>query len=413
MAFLNVLGSNNPTIEVSFDYQNDPTSVTQTWTDITPYLVSYSRQPVRTNEFDQPGPAGATITLRNDDARFIPDNATGPYFGGLKKFRRCRVRAQWLGVTYNRYWGYINDWPQSWAQAGKDQTVTLQLTDALTPMQIYDLQGQSFLAKLSGAAIGDVLTAAGFPNAGGGAPVLDTGNSTIVASGVLATGSYAAQRLKDIAATENGVVYADGAGIVNFHDRHRRLVGGSSVNPQGTIGDAFTEIPYADDPQPQYGDVWPIVNVTPSGGAIQTVTVPAGTASYFNTTLNYPPSGTYLATSAVEALSAAQYVANRYSNPVTRIPDVTLIGAANPALWPTILALDTSSKVIFKRRFLSHGVQAGTIALTEFCEGYGDDVHVGKDWRVHVPLSPADIQSYWVLGDSVYGLLGQTTKLAY
>src|SRR5690242_1187595 len=111
MAFLAVNGTNSPTIEVTFDFTNDPTSGSTTWTDITPYVVGYSRQPVRTNEFDQPGPATATVTLRNDDARFIPDNASGPYFGGLKKYRRIRIRAQWAGVTYDRFFGYVVDWP--------------------------------------------------------------------------------------------------------------------------------------------------------------------------------------------------------------------------------------------------------------------------------------------------------------
>src|SRR5690242_13390900 len=120
MAFLSTGVPNTPTIEVSFDYTNDPTSTTYTWEDITPYVVAYSRIPARTNEFDQPGPVGASITLRNDDARFTPDNAGGPYFGGLKKFRRCRVRCQWNAVTYNRYWGFVQDWPQAWDQAGKD-----------------------------------------------------------------------------------------------------------------------------------------------------------------------------------------------------------------------------------------------------------------------------------------------------
>jgi hypothetical protein len=409
VAFLDVLkGGICPTIEVAFDYQNDPTSVTTTWTDITPYLVSYSRSPVRANEFDQPGPAGASFVFRNDDARFIPDNTTGPYYGNLKPYRRIRVRAQWAGVTYNRYFGYIVDWPQSWDQYGLNQYVQINAVDALAPLEIYDLQGQSFSSKLTGAAIQDVLTAAAVPSSS-----LDTGNSTIVASGTLSTGAYALQRIKDIAATENGVCYANGAGVVNFHDRHRRITGGASVNSQGTIGDGGPgEIPYT-DPRPAFGDVWPIVNVTPNGGSVQTATNAAAAASFFNRTLNYPTGGSYLVSSATEAALAAQYISNRYSTPTTRINQVTLIGTANPQMWATILNLDTSNKVLFKRRYRSNGAISGTITLTEFVEGYADDVQIGKDWRITVPLSPADIQSYWLLGDSVYGLLGQTTRLVY
>lgn len=406
--FLPVLGNQCPYICVEIDWTNNPTSATQTWTDITPYVVAYSRQPVRVNEFDQPGPCGASITLRNDDARFTPDNTTGPYYGGLKPYRRVRVRALWNGTIYNRYWGFVTDWPQSWDAGGFDQSVTLNCVDNLTPLETYDLQGQSFASKLSGAAIQDVLTAAGATPSS-----LDPGNSTIVASGTLSTQSFALQRLKDISASENGVCYADGGGTINFHDRHRRLTGGASVNVQATIGDAYGEIPYT-DPNPIQGDVWPIVQVTPNGGTVQRVALSSGTSSFFNRTLNFPTGGTYLVSDSGEALQAAQYLSNRFgSDPITRIQSVTLIGTANPNLWATILSLDVSQKVLFKRRFLKNGVVAGTISLTEFVEGYGDDVTVGQDWRVKLPLSPADIQSYWVLGDSVYGLLGNTTRLAY
>ena len=102
MAFISIGAPGNPTIEVSFDYTHDPTSSAYTWTDISSFVVSYQRDPIRANEFDQPGPAGAQIVLRNDDARFTPDNASGPYYGGLKKYRRMRVRCKWAGVTYNR-----------------------------------------------------------------------------------------------------------------------------------------------------------------------------------------------------------------------------------------------------------------------------------------------------------------------
>jgi hypothetical protein len=408
MAFLDVMkGGICPQIEVTFDYTNDPSSGVFTWTDITPYVRSYSRNPVRTNEFDMPGPAGATLVLNNQDARFTPTNASGPYFGGLKPYRRFRVRALWNGVTYGRFWGYVTDWPEAWDNAGKLQTVTLQLVDAMAPLEVFDLQGRSFGAKLSAAALTDVVSAAGLT-----LTTIDTGNSTIVASGVLPAQSYAMQRIKDICATENGVCYADGSGNLVFHDRHHRLFNNTAVS--ATIGDGPGEIAYT-NPQPLIGDVWPVVQVVPNGGAVQQASLAAGVASYFSRTLNFPTGGTYLASSTTEALAAAQYLSSRYGAPITRIQSVELIGVQSPSTaWPLILAMDTSSKVVFRRRPLVNGAPtAGTISLTQYVEGYGETVVPGQDWRVSVPLSPADIQSYWVLGDAVYGLLGVTTKLAY
>jgi hypothetical protein len=394
---------NNPTICVELDYTNDPTDVTETWTDVTPYLVSYSRSPVRSNEFDQPGPAAATLVLRNDDNRFLPDNTAGPYYGGLKKYRRFRVMAKWAGVTYNRFWGYAVDWPQSWAQAGKDSTVTLQLADALTPLQVFDLEGQSISSTNAGFAIQGVLDLSGIHSYD-----LDDGISVLVGTGVLGAGSYAAQLVKDMAASENGVLFADGTGTIKFHDRHHRLTQARSLTSQATIGDLSGEVPYV-DPTPMFGDVWATVNVTPYGGTVaQSAFNAAASTSYFNQTLNFPPSGQYLVSSTSEALAAAQYLGYRYADPVTRVPSVTLVGTRNSTLWPTILGLDTSDLVTFKRR-----QSWGTLSVLQFVEGYGEQVTVGQDWRVSLALSGVDPQSYWLAGDSRLSLAGQTTRGGY
>ena len=418
--FLAVNGPTSPTIQVQFDYQNAPTSPTTTWTDITAYLVSYSRQPVRGNEFDQPGPASATIVLRNDDDRFTPNNAAGPYYGSLLKYRRMRVRAQWAGVIYNRYFGYVTDWPQSWAQSGKDKTVTLTLGDGMLPLATADVSlvrsggsgpggtidpnnpiGTVLPAAQSGAAIQTILTYANCPNPA----VLDTGVSAIPASDPLSSPTYAAQRIKDIAASENGFVYAAGDGTIIFHDRQHRLLSARSQTSQATIGTNPGEIPYTDNVQPDYGDAWTDIVVTPPTGSPGVASNPAAETQFFQSVLTFPPSGTYLVTTAGEAQSAADYLAARYSTPFTRIPNVELIGAAATALWSTILSLDVADQVLFKRD--------STISLPQFVEGYGDQVQVGKDWRVQLSLSPTQYESYWVLGDAVQGKLGQTTAISY
>lgn len=405
--FLPVNGASNPLLEVAIDFKNDPTNGLTTWAYVTSDIVAYSRQPVRSNEFDQPGPASASLTLRNDQAAYTPDNPAGPYYTELLKYRKVRVRAYWNGVIYNRFRGYVLDWPQTWDEYGKDQKVTLSLVDGLTPLTTYDLAGKSLASHLSGAATGIILGLGGVT-----ASALDTGLSTIAASGTLATGSYALQRIKDIGASENGVCFADGGGTIQFHDRSHRLTSGVSGTIQGTIGDAAGEVRYV-NPQPEYGDVWPIVAVTPFGGSVAQVVTDSGTASYFQQTLNFPPGGSYLVSDSSEAHNAAQYLSARYASPVTRVSSVDLIGARDPTTWPTILSLDTSDRVLFKRRFLSGGTIAGTISLSQFVEGYGDQVTVGQDWRVSTPLSPTDQQSYWALGDATYGLLGQTTRLFY
>lgn len=409
MTFIQVTpGSASPLIEVAIDFDNDPTSGTITWTDVSGDVVSYSRQPVRTNELDQPGGASASLKLRNDSGAYFPDNAAGPYFGKLKKLRRVRVRAQWAGVTYNRFWGYVEDWPASWGDAGgRDQQVTLQLSDGFEPLKTYDLMGRDFPGTLTGAAIGQVLTAAGIT-----AQNLDAGNDPIPDSGTLATGSMALQRLNDIAASESGICFADGGGTIQFHDRHRRIL--AETSPQmATIGDTFGASIRYTNPQPIFGDAWPIVAVTPAGGTTEVTTIQAGTASFFQRTLNWPTAGQYLVGDQAVARAASQYLASRYAAPVTRITSVELIGAHNPTFWPSILAIDTSTRISFRRRLLQAGTVAGTLLVDGFAEGYGDQVMIGQDWRVLVPITPGTINAFWLLADTTYGVLGVTTIPAY
>jgi hypothetical protein len=95
------------------------------------------------------------------------------------------------------------------------------------------------------------------------------------------------------------------------------------------------------------------------------------------------------------------------------VNSVFAIGAHDSSTWPSLLGLDTSDLVVFQRRFFNNGVVGGTISLNQIVEGYGDQVTVGRDWRVQLAMSPADTQRYWVLQDSVLGKLDTTTRVAY
>lgn len=55
-------------------------------------------------------PSEATIVLDNSDGRFSPDNAGGPYSGGLKLGRLVRLVAIHDGDWYFRFTGYITRW---------------------------------------------------------------------------------------------------------------------------------------------------------------------------------------------------------------------------------------------------------------------------------------------------------------
>jgi hypothetical protein len=84
-----------------------------TWTNVNAYLRSFSLTRGRQDELGRVATATLQVTLSNNDRRFDPTFVSGPHYGQLEPMRRIRVQAQWNGVIYNLFHGYIEGWPQS------------------------------------------------------------------------------------------------------------------------------------------------------------------------------------------------------------------------------------------------------------------------------------------------------------
>lgn len=404
MAFVS-LGPSLPSVEVSVDFENNPTSSTRTWVDITPYVKEFVTQRGRGDALSRPDTGTLTLTLSNIDGRFDPTNTAGPYYPNVLPMRRIRVRAQWDSVTYNVFHGYVEDWPLSFPDMNKNALVLARAVDALAILPLFDLGGQSFAAQRSDVRGSAVLAACGFGTA---EMNLSAGQSTLVASGTIAAGVTAQSHLLDVQASENGLLFPDAGGTILFHDRHYRLKNKSLS--AGTIGTGAGLIGYREI-RTSYGvaDVFTAVTVTPFGGTAEIVTDAAGTAAYYKRSLNWPVGGTYLVAPQGEGRNAAEHVADLYSQPALRVPEVAVVGAAGTANWPTILAREISDRVT-----ISHITPAGgTITGDKHIEGVGHSVTLDRDWATTLRLSDAASQTGWVLGDPTNGLLGVTTKLVY
>ena len=55
----------------------------------------------------------------------------------------------------------------------------------------------------------------------------------------------------------------------------------------------------------------------------------------------------------------------------------------------------------------------GTIETDAYLEAVSHDLAPGPVWQTTWQLSPADGDSYWILEDATFGILGETTRLAY
>ncbi|MGW3135889.1 hypothetical protein [Streptomyces sp. NPDC001139] len=109
------------------------------WTDITAYdmvrddsgniPISYG---ITSGEGSQTDRAQATLTLKNQDARFTRRNPAGPYYGAIGKGTKFRISVpDGLGGKSYRIWGEADSWVDDWDSTGTDVWVDTSVAGIL------------------------------------------------------------------------------------------------------------------------------------------------------------------------------------------------------------------------------------------------------------------------------------------
>ena len=136
-----------PTVSVQLSFT--PPFTTRAWVDVTPYVRAGQIHFGRQHELQQVVPSVLTLTLANQDARFLPWNTAGPYAAmgaGLVPEVSVRVLATWGSITYPVYDGYVDSWYPAFGPAGPDVTVTA--SDILSLLAIADLTSSAFSTQV-------------------------------------------------------------------------------------------------------------------------------------------------------------------------------------------------------------------------------------------------------------------------
>ena len=227
-----------------------------TWTDISPYVLSFTIS--RPSSREQ-GPllafqaATASIVLDNSDGRFDPDNLGGPYVSaGVSQVHAMipvRIRADFAGVDYPLFCGFADSWQETPVtySAGYSEW-TLSATDAfkvLAGITLPALLTPEGAGATTGARITDLLNRAGWYT-GSGKRQIATGDSTLQATSL---GDTALNLMQTAVDTEIGQLYVNGAGAVVFRNR-RALI----TDPRSSAAVAF----FSDTPS---GSVFPLTSV--------------------------------------------------------------------------------------------------------------------------------------------------------
>jgi len=377
------------TCEIAF--ATDPGD-TPTWTDVSEFHRSTTITRGRNHELDRVEAGKAKIRLRNVDGRFDPTNLASPYSPNVRPMRRVRIRATWQGVTYDRFNGYIEDWPQAWTQGpAGDAWVELHAVDAFKVLALANVNTVRS-AEASGTRVGAILNAIGWPAAD---RAIDTGLSTVQA--VTYADERALTALQLVEVTEGGILFVSRDGKITFLDRTKPVtVALDDVNL--TWGDSGLEKDYV-DLSTSFDDsqIWNEVKVTAPSNPDGTASDATSQARYFKRTRVEST----IHQDANEQQSKAEYLVARFGEPALRVTGLNLGSArGQDEQWPHILPRELHDKVRARKR----PVGGGTISQDSFIEGTTETIRQGL-WDVVWNLSPLDrATDYFIWGQSAWGV---------
>jgi len=392
-----------PTLLFQIAFVDPPLTAlaSNTWTDITSYVISFSTRRGRSDALGRIEAGTASLVLDNSDRRFDPTFAAGAYYPNVVPMKKIRISATYAAVTYRLFTGYIESWPPDWP-GGLDVYTTISCVDAFKYFALKKLNG-AYANEFCNWSIDTWLTNISWPAAD---------RSLSSAQSQIQSGTFvnvpALTHFQNVADVESGLFFMGPDGIATFHNRHYRLV--NSLSSLATFDDsAAAALPWLkvsssyDD-----GQVWNEARITRTGGVEQVASDAVSQAAYFARTLTK----TLPLLADSEALYLAQWLVGLYALPVFRFTSITLDGNMADALWPWMLSLAISNRITITERPPPIGV-----AITQDCYIESVAFDVGQDhWLVTFGLSSAAAlagSSFWILQDSVYGVLNSTTKLAY
>ena len=264
----------------------------------------------------QTGTASVRILDQNGD--FNPQNPASPYFSYLNPMRKITITAEYLGVVYPMFAGYITAYNTTTPKFNGDLVyTTVTAVDGFRLFQNAQFFGVTgaVAGDTTGTRIGKILDTISWPTT-----LRDIDTGLTLCQDDPATQRTALAALQTCATTEYGAIYMDATGRIAFQDRTLTVssVAGTPTvfNDDGTAIGYFDVKWVFDDTQ-----IYNLATVTRTGGTVQTASDSASIAKFF--THSYNQSGLLMQTDA-EALDYANaFIASRKETTV-RVDELTL-----------------------------------------------------------------------------------------
>lgn len=360
--------------------------------DITPFVSNVSTNRGKNKELDKYKSASLNVQVQNQNRYFDPDYVESPFSGELVPRRGIRVLSNSLPV----FTGRVADWNLKF-QPGNDSTATVEGVDNFALLAQQNLTAGTAIEQKTGARIESVLNMASvdWPT---NDRRIDTGQSTL-GSAVLDGTENALSYLQEVELSEiGGSLFISRQGYLTFKDR--------LATPQ-TDG----AVMFADD-----GSGIPFQNVEVEYGTENlynkiTVTSAAGTATAddVNSQSEYgisEESFDTLLSNQTQLDAAADFLLDRYSEPVLRIDSLTVdMRAITQAQRDTILELELAD--LAEIRFTPGGI-GDPIDKGQLIIGINHSISP-SDHRVQFKFAPSALNNF-IIGDAEFGTIGADAK---
>lgn len=336
-------------------------------------------------------------------------DATGTYLYLDGALAGSSVNNDWFdagGATYQTALG--NDPQNAIANAWTGTLANLAIYNgrSLTAAQAsahYHAGADALTGETTGARVSRILDFCQVPTVDRD---IDPGSSTIGAHDL--SGS-ALSYVQTLAKTEQGRCYVSASNKVTFRSRDSIVVAATTIGTPFTLDDRGVLGPAYEDVSIPFGDdqIRNPVTVTTTRGAPQTFV--DRDAVERNGPHGYGLSG-LLYDNDNQSFDCAAYFVSRYKDAFERVDKIVLRPQFFPAYWATFLALEEGTPI----RLVRHAPGgASTLTLDTAIEGITHDYSRDAGWTITLALSPRDLTTYWILGDTTYSQLGITTRLGF
>jgi hypothetical protein len=214
--------------------------------------------------------------------------------------------------------------------------------------------------------------------------------------------------------TENGFLYQDQSGVIQFKDRHYPQLNATTTTSQATSGDNaaatyhydVTGFAWPQDDQ----DLWPIAQVQRNNGLIA-VSADSGAVTAFGP-VTYELSGLLFDQDFYSA-ALAQWITYLYAWPLPRVSGVTLSSKTNAGVdLPIMLGLNLWDSITLQRQGPGE-TQVSTMMVIESIAHTWDATK--PEWTTTLVLSPFEVSAkanaVLIVGDATRGTVDSTNVL--